>query len=89
MPLISLVFGHIYKPVANPFEFVDPNTGKKSKLKNLVFSHRWAMFFSINNDHDLTEKYIRSVTYVLDNVYSHNSITITEPPYILSRSDYG
>ena len=47
------------------------------------------MFFSINGNKDLTHKYIKSVTYILDRAYEKSHVVVTEPPFILSRSDYG
>ena len=52
-------------------------------------SHRWAMFVCFNDDHDLTSKYIKSVTYHLHPTFKVNKIKLTEAPFLLSRIGWG
>ena len=51
--------------------------------------HRWCMFLSIDNDKELTAKYIKSVTYTVHTSNKMVDETVTEPPFLLSRPDFG
>ena len=47
------------------------------------------MFVCFNDDHDLTSKYIKSVTYHLHPTFKVNKIKLTEAPFLLSRVGWG
>ena len=52
--LIKLVFGNQYEAVENP---------KLNRSKDRLMAHRWAMFMTLNNDKELTERFISRVDY--------------------------
>ena len=51
-----------------------------------LVKHRFSMFFSIDNNIDLTFKYLRSVTYHLHPFYGEKAKQVLfEPPFLLTR----
>jgi transcription initiation factor IIF auxiliary subunit len=75
--VIKLVFGNVLEPISNVnFKYNE----------HPVLCHQWMCFLSINNDSKLTKKYIESVTYSLPASYKKKQITVTEPPFLLSRT---
>lgn len=79
--LIKLVYGNQYEKVANPC----PNKHDPEKMNE----HRWCMFLSLENDKELTSKYITAVTYELHETFYEDKIRVTEPPFLLSRTGWG
>ena len=48
------------------------------------------MFLSLNNDIELTSKYIKAVTYMVFAFSNRQEMErVTEPPFLLSRPDFG
>ena len=47
------------------------------------------MFLCLNNDHEQTQKYIKSVTYHLHPTFHVNKITLTQAPFLLARVGWG
>ena len=74
-PSFQLTYGNNIDNVINP----------KSKK---CFSQQWTMFVTINNDKELTNKYIHRVTYGLVDVYKRNSVIVLDVPFLLSRTCY-
>ena len=50
---------------------------------------KWDLFFSIDNDKTLTEKFITSVTYTLHPTYNPSTITVSEPPFLIEKTSWG
>jgi transcription initiation factor IIF auxiliary subunit len=44
---------------------------------------------SIDNDEEVTKKYISKVVYFLHPTYKKNMITTEDQPYLLSRTAFG
>jgi transcription initiation factor IIF auxiliary subunit len=78
---IKFIFGNTHEMVENP-----KPSNSNSKLKN---SHRWAMFLSLNDNPEMTSKYIESVTYHLHPTFKVNVIKVSEAPFLLSRVGWG
>ena len=47
------------------------------------------MFISLNNDSELTSRYIKKVTYNLHKSFVPNVVTVEEPPFLLARNGWG
>ena len=47
------------------------------------------MFVCLNNDKDATSKFIKQVTYHLHPTFKPAVITVTDPPFLLSRVGWG
>jgi transcription initiation factor IIF auxiliary subunit len=65
--------GNTYELIENP---------RPSRDKSKVNKHRWSMFVQVNND------CIRSVTYTLDETFTPSTVTVTKPPFLLTRLGY-
>ena len=79
--MLRLSFGNTYEEVKNP--------RRARTNKDEYNSHRWGMFMTFNNDTNLTEKYIKSVTYHLVPGFRPRTIKVNKAPFILSRIGYG
>ena len=47
------------------------------------------MFLTLDNNKELTEKYVEKVIYYLHPSYKENKIEIDQHPYLLSRTSFG
>ena len=47
------------------------------------------MFMAFNDNKDITQKYIKSVTYHLHPTFTPSKIKVTEAPFLLSRIGWG
>ena len=79
--LLRFAFGNTHEDVVNP------KAAKSDPSKRNV--HRWCMFMSLNDNIDMTSKYIKSVTYYLHPTFRPNTIKIEEAPFLLSIVGWG
>ena len=75
------MFGNQYEKVKNPASY--------DKAGKNMLAHRWAMFITLDNDVELTQRYIKEVQYILHPTYKVNKITLNKAPFLLSRTAYG
>ena len=77
---MKVIFGNHCQTIESP--------APHYKDESLLMRYRWLTFLSINNDKALTQEHIRGVTYYLHPSYQMRQVTITDPPFILSRTAY-
>jgi transcription initiation factor IIF auxiliary subunit len=77
---VKLSYGNHWEEIAKP---------AGCNKKNLKQANRWCMYVTINNDRNLTIRYIKKVTYFIHHAHRMNEIAIMEPPFLLSRSAFG
>ena len=63
--LLKISYGNTHEDVRNP-----------KKSGGYTMSHRWCMFFSINESPVLTSKYIKSIRYHLHPTYKVSKIRV-------------
>jgi hypothetical protein len=60
-----------------------------SEIKKGDFTpNRWALFLTLDNNKNITEKYIKYVNYSLPPLYKDTYISTKEHPFMLSRVAY-
>ena len=74
---MKLVFGNVS-------DLVDRSEASET-VDDCICHQKWTMLLSINNDEELTSKYVKSVRYHLHPGYKNHEVQVYDAPFLLVR----